>query len=77
MFDLDFIWIGDNCTVVDTISNVPFPIPGSRDSEFDLYRSEVPATYVLEVNEGVVDRLGISTDDRVRFAGISTIGVGC
>ena len=35
------------------------------------------ATYVLEVNAGIIDRLGISTDDKVRFAGISTIGVGC
>ncbi len=77
MFNLDFIWIGENCMVVDTISNVPFPMPGSKDKELDLYSPDVPATYVLEVNGGIVDHLGISIDDKVLFTGISTIGVGC
>ena len=77
MFNLDFIWIGDNCMVVDTMSNVPFPMPDSKDEGFDLYSSEVPATYVLEVNEGVIDHLDINIDDKVIFTEISTIGVGC
>ena len=45
--------------------------------ELDLYSPDVPATYVLEVNGGIVDHLGISIDDKGLFTGISTIGVGC
>ena len=76
-FDLDFIWIGENCRVVDTTLNVPFPILGTTNNELEIYRSEVPATYVLEVNAGTVKRLRINTEDKVRFVEISAIGADC
>ena len=68
---LDFIWIGEECTVVDTEPNVPPPAEGTADAELPTYSSGVPAVYVFEVNAGDVERYGIAVGDRVRFSDLS------
>jgi uncharacterized membrane protein (UPF0127 family) len=68
---LDFIWIGEECTVVDTAPNVPPPAEGAAGAELPSYRSGVPAAYVFEVNAGDVERYGIVVGDTVRFSDLS------
>ncbi len=77
LFPLDFIWIGDDCTVVDIRSRVPAPAPGTPDSQLPMYSSNKPATYTLEVNAGKVAELGLEIGDRVKFKGISEQGLTC
>ena len=69
-FSLDFVWISEDCRVVDITSDVPFPKPGTETSELPSYSSAVPAAYNLEVNAGEVNLFGISVGDTVRFTGI-------
>ena len=76
-FALDFVWIGEDCTVVDTTLNVLSPAPGTPNSELTTYRSAVPAAYTLEINAGEVERQGIDMGDRVSFSGISAEGADC
>ena len=77
LFALDFVWIGEDCTVVDTTVHVSNPAPGTPDSELPTYASDVPATYTLEINASEVDRLGIRVGDKVGFSGIPVSGPGC
>ncbi len=69
-FSLDFVWISEDCRVVDITSDVPFPKPGTETSELPSYSSAVPAAYNLEINAGEANLFGISVGDTVRFTGI-------
>ena len=71
LFPLDFVWIGEDCTVVDTTPDMPAPAPGAPVSELPRYASGVAATYVFEINAGEVERFGIRVGDRVRFSDLS------
>ena len=74
---LDFVWIGEECTVVDTHSNVQPPDPGTNDGDLPLYKSGSPAVYTLEINAGKVNDLGIEVGDEVTFSGFSGDGIFC
>ena len=74
-FPLDFVWIGDDCEVVDVTPNVPAPEAGTSDSELTLYHPAAPVLYNLEVNAGMVERHGIKAGDSVRFRNVP--GGGC
>ena len=74
---LDFVWIGEECTVVDIHSNVQPPAPGTNDGELPLYRSDNPAVYTLEINAGNVAEFGIEVGDAVKFSGFSGEGIFC
>ena len=76
-FPIDFVWIGEECTVVDTHSNVQPPAPGTKDGELPLYRSGSSAMYTLEVNAGKVAEFGIEVGDAVKFSGFSGEGIFC
>ena len=69
-FPLDFIWIGEDCTVVDTTTDVPPPDAGAADADLPRYDSALPAAYTLEVNAGMVRELGIRIGDAVSFHGL-------
>ena len=77
MFALDFVWIGVDCTVVDTTLDVPPPEPGTPTSALPLYSSADPAAYTFEINAGEVVRHGIEVGDEVRFSRISSEGANC
>lgn len=62
-FPLDFIWISGK-TIVDITRNVPSPLEGERPAAV---KPAVAVDKVLEVNAGIVDRLGIQVGDRVIF----------
>ena len=70
LFSLDFVWISEDCQVVDITPNVPFPSPDSETSDLPSYRSSVPAAYNFEINAGEAAKFGIRVGDAVRFTGI-------
>jgi len=77
LFSLDFIWISDNCTVVDITLNVPAPDAGTSDSSLLIYRPEVLVAYALEINAGEVQRFGVRKGDVVKFSESSMLGADC
>ncbi len=76
-FALDFVWIGDNCEVVDIHANVPPPPPDTPLGELPLYESETPARYNLEITAGEAAKRGIAIGDAVKFSGFSGEGATC
>lgn len=76
-FDLDFVWIGDGCEVVDIHARVPAPAAGTGVGDLPIYSSEPPARYNLEINAGEAAKRGIEIGDRARFIGFSGEGATC
>ena len=76
-FALDFVWIGDNCEVVDIHADVPPPPAGTPLGELPLYESETPARYNLEITAGEAAKRGIAIGDAVKFIGFSGEGATC
>ena len=76
-FPLDFVWIGENCTVVDVTANVPNPERDTPTNELPRYASSEPAAYTFEINAGELAKLGIEKGDSVSFPGISVAGANC
>lgn len=62
-FPLDFIWI-DGKRVADLTLDVPPPKAFTTPA---MVKPKVPVDKILEVNAGVVDRLGIKIGDTVEF----------
>jgi uncharacterized membrane protein (UPF0127 family) len=60
-FDLDFVFINDQ-KVIDLKENVPFPKEGE---EPQIIKSEVEFNQVLEINQGMIEELGIEVGDEV------------
>ena len=80
-FPLDLIWVDARCTVVDITSGAPPPVPGQSasggPSELPLYTPVTPVQYVLEVNGGETEAVGIRVGDRVEFKGSLAGLYGC
>ena len=76
-FPLDFVWIGEECTVVDTHTNIQPSTPDTDDGQLPLYRSDSPAMYTLEINAGKVAEVGIEVGDSVTFSGFSGEVIFC
>ena len=76
-FDLDFVWIGEDCSVVDIHQNVPRQADGQSASDLPRYSPNAPALYNLEINAGLVETLGIEVGDKVTFSGFSGTGAIC
>jgi len=55
LIPLDFIWIKDN-KVFHIHQDIPFPTPGTSDTELKLYAPNGPVDYVLEVNAGFIKK---------------------
>ena len=71
LIPLDFVWVGERCTVITTIENVA-PEPSDKpSSEYDRIGATEPAVYVLELNAGDIDILGIDIDDPVLLGDFS------
>ncbi|MDE3095869.1 MAG: DUF192 domain-containing protein [Chloroflexota bacterium] len=65
-FALDLVWIGADKRVAGVSADVP-PQPGVPDSGLRLYASPAPVRYVLEVNAGAAQRLGLRQGAQVAF----------
>ena len=66
-FPIDIVWISDNLVVTGVAGRLPFPEPGTPDSALPFYSSGVPIRYVLEINAGVAEELGIGKGSVVSF----------
>ena len=63
-FPLDFVWIDGN-RIVDLSENIPAPAtPGDRPYELSPH---APVDKVLEVNAGVIQKLGIRIGNTIVF----------
>ncbi|MDE2686170.1 MAG: DUF192 domain-containing protein [Chloroflexota bacterium] len=71
-FPLDFIWVGEDCTVVDLTENVQHASPDTPSSQLAIYQSAVPAAYTFEINAGEVSDFGIAIGDSVQFHNIES-----
>ena len=70
-FPLDMVWIGADCQVTGVTRDVPFPAPGTPDSDLPRYSSPEDTLYVLEINAGLAAELGIGAGTEVAFLDIS------
>lgn len=66
-FPLDMVWIDEQKQVISVTRDVPAEPPGTPDSELPTYAPDEPALYVLELNAGAAERLGIDPADRLEF----------
>ncbi len=66
-FPIDIIWISDELVVTGVAEKLPFPEPGTRDSALPTYSSGVPIRFVLEINAGLAEELGIGEGSVVTF----------
>jgi len=74
---LDIVWISSGCTVVDVSVDVPFPDPSTPLNDLPRYSPESPARYVLEINGGEAEVLGVGVGDPVKFLGGLEGEYGC
>ena len=58
-FPIDIVWISDDLVVTGVAARLPFPEPGTSSSALPNYSSGVPIRYVLEINAGLAEELGI------------------
>lgn len=77
LIPLDFVWIGEDCTVVDTTVNVPQPDSDAPNTPLPSYSSSVPAAYTFEINAGEIERFGIQVGDKVSFSRITADEAKC
>ena len=76
-FPLDFVWIGDDCTVGEISRDVPPPPPGADDSEIVRVSPSGEMQFVLEINAGEAEALGLGVGDGVVFGGSIEGRFGC
>ena len=65
-FPLDFVWIKDD-KVVDIIKNASPPVLNTKDEDLPLYLPKSEVNKILEVNAGMVDKLGIKLGDSLNI----------
>ena len=70
-FPIDIVWISDEFVVTGVAERLPFPEPGAPDSALPRYSSGVPIRYVLEINAGLADELGIGEGSVVSITPVS------
>lgn len=67
-FSIDIVWISDDLVVTGVAERLPFPEPETPDSTLPHYSSGVPVRYVLEINAGLAEELGIGEGSIVSIA---------
>ena len=66
-FPIDIVWISDDLVVTGVTERLPFPEPGTTDSALPTYSSGVPIRFVLEINAGLAEELGIGEGSVATF----------
>jgi len=66
LFPLDIVWVNGALTVVDVTYGAPVPAPGTSPDQLPRYSPSAPVQYVLEINAGLADELGIVPGEHVR-----------
>ena len=65
-FPLDMVWIDTGKRVIGVTRDIQ-PQSGAPDSDLVLYHPPAPVGYVLELNAGAAERLGIGEGTALRF----------
>lgn len=65
-FAIDVAWIDSDRKIVDMAKNIP-PEPDKKEKELTIYKPQFGATYILEVNAGLLALHGIQVGDTVEF----------
>ena len=76
-FPLDFVWIGSDCTVGEIARDIPHPPPGADDSEIVRVSPSGEMQFVLEINGGEAEELGVEVGSEVVFGGSIEGRFGC
>lgn len=77
-FPLDFVWISDQCIVVDITHSVPSPSEDVHVKDLKLYAPQYPAAYNFEINAGEAKEFDLKLGERVTFSRIpQPIGETC
>ena len=76
-FPLDFVWIGEDCTIGEITRDVPPPSPGTKDSDLARISPQGDTQYVLEINAGEASVQGLDVGYPVVFAGSIAGRFGC
>ena len=76
-FPLDFVWIGADCRVGEIARDIPPPPPNANDSEIARVSPSEEMQYVLEINGGEAESLGLGVGQTVEFAGSIEGRFGC
>ena len=77
LIPLDFVWIGDECSVSDLHTDIPPPPAGTSSGSLPTYGPGSPVRYVLEINAGEVSEFGIEVGDRVTFHDFAELVGSC
>lgn len=65
-FALDMVWIDADKRVAGVTAKIPAE-PGARDDRLKRYSSDTPVRYVLELNAGAAERLGVVEGAQLSF----------
>jgi len=65
-FALDLVWVDAGRRVIGVTPNVP-PQPGVGDRDLHRYKPPGPVRYVIEVNAGAAQRLGLVEGTQLSF----------
>lgn len=63
-FPVDIVWIR-NGRIADVEEYAPAPPSGTADVFLPIYRPDIPAEYILEVNAGFAEKYDVSIGDKV------------
>jgi uncharacterized protein len=66
LFPLDLVWIDQEKRIAQITADVP-PQGDTPDEELPRYAPDTPVMYVLELNAGIAERLGLEPGDQLRF----------
>jgi hypothetical protein len=58
-FPLDIVWVDAELRVVSVTNNLPIPDADAPEASLPRYSPGVPVRYVLEINAGLANELGI------------------
>ncbi len=76
-FPLDFVWIGTDCRVGEISRDIPSPPPGAEDADIARVSPSNEMQFVLEINAGEAEGLGVGVGQTVEFAGSIEGRFGC
>ena len=64
-FPIDIIWVSESLRVTGMVARAPPPAPGTLTEDLPVYSSGGDVRYVLEINAGLAEELGIRPGDEV------------
>ena len=76
-FPLDFVWIGGDCTVGEISRDIPPPPQNAEDDDIARISPSDEMQFVLEINAGEAEGLGVGVGQAVEFAGSIEGRFGC